>query len=95
MSEENYQDLQDWFSAFKADANASFNAWFSELQGVLDEDAETHILNLINSLTERVTMLESVVFNDISTNQYLIRFENLEGLKVNGVWNQTLQRIEC
>lgn len=87
--------LQAWFANYKTEATAEFMAWFNGLQDILDENTETHILNLISALTSRVTMLESVIFNDIHTNPYLILFDNLEGVIAGGVWNASLQRIEC
>lgn len=87
--------LQAWFLEYKTQASAEFMAWFNGLQDVLDENTETHILNLISALTSRVTMLESVIFNDIHTNPYLILFDNLDGVIAGGVWNASLQRIEC
>lgn len=87
--------LQAWFAAYKAQANTDFTTWFNGLKDVLDQNAETHILNLINALTDRVIMIESVVFNDITTNPYLIMFDDLVGIVAGGVWNKTLQRLEC
>lgn len=87
--------LQAWFANYKTEATAEFMAWFNNLQDVLDENAETHILNLITAITSRVTMLESVIFNDINTNPFLILFDNLDGVVAGGVWNASLQRIEC
>lgn len=87
--------LQAWFANYKTEATAEFMAWFNNLQDVLDTNAETHILNLITALTSRVTMLESVIFNDINTNPFLILFDNLDGVVAGGVWNASLQRIEC
>jgi hypothetical protein len=47
------------------------------------------------SMGGRVTMLEAIIFNDISTNPFLVLFEDLDGVTTTGVWNQTLRRIEC
>ncbi len=87
--------LQAWFLDYKTQANSDFMTWFNNLQDILDENAETHILNLIDALTNKVTMLEKVIFNDINTNPYLIMFDDLDGIIAGGVWNIPLQRIEC
>lgn len=71
------------------------NAWFATLQNVLDEDAAGHLLNLIQNNTARIEMLEAVLFNDITTNPFLILFDDLDGVTATGVWNAALQRIEC
>jgi len=87
--------LQAWFLDYKTQANSDFTTWFNGLRDILDENAETHILNLIDGLTSKVTMLEKVIFNDINTNPYLILFDDLDGITAGGVWNIPLQRIEC
>jgi len=87
--------LQAWFKDYKTQATAEFSTWFNGLQDVLDTNAETNILNLISALTSKVTMLESMILNDIKTNPYLIRFDNVDGVIANGLWNESLQRIEC
>lgn len=92
---EEFVALQAWFADYKAQANNDFTTWFNGLQDVLDENAETHILSLINALTARVTMVEDVIFNDITTNPYLIMFDDLVGIIAGGVWNESQQRIEC
>lgn len=90
-----YNALQAYMNNFKISAENDFYAWFASLQNVLDENAEAHLLNLIMNLSERVTLLEAVIFNDINTNPFLIQFNDLEGVTATGVWNATLQRIEC
>jgi len=65
------------------------------LQNVLDESTEAHLLNLIQTNTARIEMIEAVLFNDISTNPFLILFDDLDGIVSTGVWNEALQRIEC
>lgn len=42
----------------------------------------------------RIKRLEDMLVNDISGNPYLITFENLDGVIVEGVWNRALARIE-
>lgn len=94
-SDTEFKALQAWFAAFKVQSENDFNAWFAVLQNVLDEDAATHLLSLITNLTARVTLIEGVLFNDISQNPFLIQFDDLEGIAATGVWDAALQRIEC
>ena len=77
------------------EAAADFNAWFNGLQNVLDDNAATNLLNITNALDARVDMLEAVLFNDITTNPFLILFDDLDGVTSTGIWNESLQRIEC
>lgn len=90
-----YNALQTYMNDFKIGAENEFNSWFASLQNVLDGDTAGHLLNLITNLTERVGLLEAVIFNDIDTNPFLIQFDDLEGVTATGIWNATLQRIEC
>lgn len=90
-----YAALETYMNAFKITAAASFNDWMAGLEAILDENAAGNLLNLINGLDSRVTMLEAVIFNDITANPFLILFENLEGIETTGVWNAALRRIEC
>ena len=61
----------------------------------LDDNAATNLLNITNALDARVDMLEAVLFNDITTNPFLILFDDLDGVTSTGIWNESLQRIEC
>ena len=45
--------------------------------------------------TSAVDLIEAVVFNDITENPFLILFDDLSGVNTTGVWNESLQRIEC
>lgn len=95
LGDQQYAALQTYMNNFKTASENDFNAWFAALQNVLDEDAAGHLLNLIQNVTARVEMIEAVLFNDITTNPFLILFDNLTGVVATGVWNATLQRIEC
>jgi hypothetical protein len=90
-----YAALETYMSTFKQNAQADFDEWMQGLENILDENAAGNLLNLINALDSRVTMLEAVIFNDITTNPFLILFENLDGVMATGVWNASLRRIEC
>jgi hypothetical protein len=80
---------------FETQAAADFNEWFNGLQDVLDDNTATNLLNITNTLSERVDMLEAVIFNDIAANPFLILFDDLDGVTSTGIWNESLQRIEC
>lgn len=95
LGDQQYAALEVYMNDFKADAENDFNAWFATLQNVLDEDIAGHLLNLIQNNTARIEMLEAVLFNDITTNPFLILFDDLDGVTATGVWNAALQRIEC
>lgn len=95
LGDQQYEALQAYMTAFKTNAENDFNAWFATLKNVLDEDAVGHLMNLIQNNTTRIEMLEAVLFNDISTNPFLILFDDLDGITSTGVWNAALQRIEC
>jgi hypothetical protein len=67
-----------------------------ELIAEHNADAAAHpdIRNLNTDLAGRVARLEDMFVNDISANNFLVAFPNIEGLAVSGVWNKTLERIE-
>ena len=90
-----YDAFEQHMADFETQAAADFNAWFSGLQDVLDENAVTNLTNITNALDARVDLLEAVLFNDITENPFLILFADLDGITATGVWNAALQRIEC
>ena len=90
-----YDAFEQHMADFETQAAADFNAWFSGLQEVLDENAATNLLNITNTLDTRVDLIEAVLFNDISENPFLILFDSLDGISSTGIWNESLQRIEC
>lgn len=90
-----YAALEAYMNNFKIEATADFNEWMAGLEAILDENVAGNLLNLINGLDSRVTMLEAVIFNDITTNPFLILFDNLDGITTTGVWNEAMRRIEC
>ena len=90
-----FDTFNQHMSDFETQAAADFNTWFNDLKTILNQDAATNLLNLINGLTGRVEMLEAVIFNNITENPFLILFDDLNGVISSGVWNKSLQRIEC
>lgn len=63
------------------------------------EQAAAAVVDLSNAVqqnTSKITTLWDAVFGDITTNPFTITFSNLDGITlVSGVWNATLQRLEC
>jgi hypothetical protein len=49
----------------------------------------------LQGMEDRITMLMNRVFSNITGNPFIIRFVSLDGLSVDGVWNESLDRIEC
>ena len=90
-----YDAFEQHMADFEAQAAAEFNSWFNGLQEVLDENAAANLMNITNALDARVDLIEAVIFNDITENPFLILFDDLSGVSSTGVWNETLQRIEC
>jgi len=90
-----YDALESYMADFKAQAQTDFDSWFAGLQEVLNEDAAGNLLNMITALTARVDLVEAVIFNDITENPFLILFDDLNGVTSTGIWNESLQRIEC
>ena len=50
---------------------------------------------LLQSMEDRIVWLMNSIFNNISANPFTIKFNSLDGLNVQGVWNESLSRIEC
>ena len=95
LGDQQYNALQAYMNAFKLEAENDFNAWFASVKNVLDEDTVGHLVNMIQSNTARIELIEAVLFNDITANPFLILFDDLDGVVSTGVWNAALQRIEC
>lgn len=95
LGDQQYEALQEYMNEFKQGAENDFTAWFATLKNIFDENTAGHLLNLIENNTARIEMLEAVLFNEITTNPFLILFDDLEGIVSTGVWNAALQRIEC
>lgn len=50
---------------------------------------------LLQIMEDRIVMLMNRVFSNITKNPFIIRFNSLDGLTVDGVWNESADRIEC
>lgn len=50
---------------------------------------------LLQSMEDRIVWIMNSLFNNISANPFTINFNSLDGLTIEGVWNESLRRIEC
>lgn len=50
---------------------------------------------LLQLMEDRIVWLMNSIFNNISANPFSIEFNTLDGLTIEGVWNESLRRIEC
>ena len=55
-------------------------------------DINREILQLME---DRICLLMNRVFTDISANPFIMSFTSLDGLTVEGVWNESAKRLEC
>jgi hypothetical protein len=46
-------------------------------------------------MEDRIVLLMNTVFLGISKNPFIIRFNSIDGLIVDGVWNESAGRLEC
>jgi hypothetical protein len=54
------------------------------------------LLNMIDRISMRITVLENAVYSDIITNPFEITFNTLDGIAlISGIWNEVHERIEC
>lgn len=51
--------------------------------------------DLLQLMEDRIVWLMNSIFNNISANPFTIEFNTLDGLTVEGVWNESMKRIEC
>lgn len=50
---------------------------------------------LLQLMEDRITLLMNRVFSTITTSPFIIRFNSLDEVDVEGVWNESLDRVEC
>lgn len=50
---------------------------------------------LLQLMEDRIVWLMNSIFNNISANPFSIEFNTLDGLTIEGVWNEPLKRVEC
>ncbi len=59
-----------------------------------DPKAHPHILAGIEDLNARVSLIELQYGTDVNGNPFIVTFETLDGVNVQGVWNEPGRRIE-
>ena len=91
---ENYQAI-----ALAAQATANQAILLAQQAVEIAQQAAAAVIDLSNVVqqnTSKITTLWDAVFGDITTNPFQITFANLDGITLtSGVWNATLQRLEC
>lgn len=50
---------------------------------------------LLQMMEDRIVLMMNTLFSGISANPFIIRFTSLDGLTVEGVWNESASRLEC
>ena len=50
---------------------------------------------LLQLMEDRICLLMNRVFTDITANPFIMTFTKLDGLTVQGVWNESASRLEC
>ena len=82
-----------------ADAYATKEDYETYKAIAIAQAAEASVNDLSNAVgqnTSKIATLWDAVFSEITTNPFQITFANLDGITLtSGVWNATLQRLEC
>ena len=50
---------------------------------------------LLQDMENKITLILNTLFLGVSANPFIIRFTSLDGLTVEGVWNESASRLEC
>lgn len=50
---------------------------------------------LLQIMEDRIVLLMNRVFNDLTTNPFIMTFKSIDGVTANGIWNESARRIEC
>lgn len=50
---------------------------------------------LLQMMEDRIVLLLNTMFSGVTSNPFIIRFNSLSGLTVDGVWNESASRLEC
>lgn len=91
-----------WITAEDLDAYYKTTAlplFLDEAQALIDyhdvnSDAHYPIQNTISNLDTRLSLIELMINTNVTGNPFMITFENLDGVSVEGVWNERAKRIE-
>ena len=85
--------------ALAAQATANDAIVIAQQAVTVAEGAAQAVISISNSVaqnTSKINTLWDAVFSDITSNPFQITFVNLSGITLtSGVWNATLQRLEC
>ena len=96
-TKEDYETYKAIALAAQETANRAIN--LSEQAVAIAGEAAQAVVALSNAVaqnTGKINTLWDAVFSDITTNPFQITFANLDGITLTaGVWNATLQRLEC
>lgn len=96
-SKEDYEECKK--IAIDAQEKANEAAALAQRAIVLANKAMQAVIDLTKIVTQntgRIATLWDAIFNDITTNPFQITFANLDGITLtSGVWNESLQRLEC
>lgn len=91
---ENYKAI-----ALGAQATANEAIALANLAIEIANAAQQAVIDLTKTVqqnTSKIATLWDAVFSDITTNPFQITFVDLDGITLaSGVWNSTLQRLEC
>lgn len=98
-----YATKEDYetYKAIALEAQATANEALEYARQAVDvaNDATQAVIELSKTVaqnTSKITTLWEAVFSDITHNPFRITFVDLEGITLaSGVWNATLQRLEC
>lgn len=96
-TKEDYENYKAIALAAQATANQAI-LLAQQAVGIAEQAAAAVIdlSNVVQQNTSKITTLWDAVFGDITTNPFQITFANLDGITLtSGVWNATLQRLEC
>ena len=56
--------------------------------------SDNQLSNTVTALDARVSLLELIINTEVSGNPFTVTFSNLDGMTVEGVWNEASTRIE-
>lgn len=59
-----------------------------------DASAHSSLQSTVSSMDARLSLLELVLNTDVTGNQYIVEFDTLSGVSLDGIWNTALQRVE-
>lgn len=96
-TKEDYENYKKAATAAQEAANQAKTLAQQAIDAAKRAEAKvTELGNKVATDSGRVQTLWDAVFGDITTNPFLITFADLNGITLkSGVWNSTLQRLEC